>query len=111
MRERVTAVEDRIRTVKDQVELMTLDIKKKKAAHISALMNKANDLKNRRHNNLCLIGVSEKQKVIIPVISSKNGCYASLEKKSILHLFAVKRVHRVPNMPLPPGAPPQPVLV
>lgn len=79
---------------------------------IAALEDKTDDLENRlRRNNVRLVGVPEKVEGQNPTAYFESWLLNTIGKDNLTPIFAVERAHRVPTRPLPPGAPPRPVLV
>lgn len=109
--ERTTRIETRISDLEDQF-VPTQATVRKHSQLIAALLAKTDDLENRsRRNNVRLIGVPEKIEGANPSEYFESWLRNTFEKGTLTPLFAVERAHRVPLRPLPPGAPPRPVLV
>lgn len=111
MNERMVAAEGRISTVEDQLTPMQKELKAA-TLNIAALMHKVDDLENRsRRSNIRLVGVPEKAEGRDPVAFLESWLSAMAGKDSLTPFFAIERAHRVPTRPLPPGAPPRPILL
>lgn len=109
--ERTTRVETRVGEVEDQLAPLQKDVRRH-AVSIAALLAKTDDLENRsRRNNIRLVGVPEKVKGPDPSAYFESWILNLFGKEALTPLYAVERAHRVPMRPLPPGAPPRPILV
>lgn len=109
--ERTTRMETRISEMEDQFTPVQRDVRKNTQV-IAALLAKTDDLENRsRRNNVRLVGVPEKIEGSNPSDYFESWLVTVFGKETLSSLFAVERAHRVPLRPLPPGAPPRPVLI
>lgn len=109
--ERTTAVEVRVSDLEDKLPPLLQDVQRHDRL-ITTLLSKTDDLENRlRRNNIRLIGVPEKFESANPTDSFEKWLLTVFGKEILSPLYAVERAHRVPTRPLPPGAPPRPVLV
>lgn len=109
--ERATLIETRISELEDQFTPVQRDSRKNNQA-ITALWAKADDLENRsRRNNARVVGVPEKVEGSNPSDYFESWLLKTFGKETLTPLYAVERAHRVPMRPLPPGAPPRPVLI
>lgn len=109
--ERTTRVENRVSEVEDMVAPLQHDVRKHNLS-VAALLAKTDDLENRaRRNNVRLVGVPEKVEGSNPSDYFETWILNTFGKETLTAMYAVERAHRVPLRPLPPGAPPRPVLV
>lgn len=109
--DRVEAAEGRISTVEDQLPSMQKTLKTA-TLQIAALLSKVDDLENRsRRSNIRLVGVPEKAEGRDPVAFLESWLSDTVGKDLLSPFFAIERSHRVPTRPLPPGAPPRPMLI
>lgn len=109
--ERTTEVETRMSELEDSFHPVQKDTRRHNQ-QIAALEDKADDLENRlRRNNVRLVGVPEKVEGRNPTDYFESWLQNTFGKDVLTPIFAVERAHRVPTRPLPPGAPPRPVLV
>lgn len=109
--ERTTAVEGRVSDIEDKLPPLSRDVRRHDQL-LTNLLSKTDDLENRlRRNNVRLIGVPEKFEGTTPTDSFEKWLMTVFGKEVLSPLYAVERAHRVPTRPLPPGAPPRPVLI
>lgn len=109
--ERATRMENRISELEDHLAPVQRDSRRNNQA-IAALMAKTDDLENRsRRNNVRLVGVPEKVEGANPTAYFESWILSTFGKETLTPLYAIERAHRVPMRPLPPGAPPRPVLI
>lgn len=103
--------EDIISIVEDHMAVISKDLQLV-SHNVQALLDKVDDLENRScRNNICLVGVPEKSEGLDPV-SFFEKCLQDVCGPTVLFLFfAIEQAHRVLTRPLPPGAPPLPVLL
>lgn len=75
-------------------------------------MQRTDDLENRlRRNNLHIRGLPEHSNSQHPCDFAERWLKEMLPEARFSSLFAEERAHRVPACPLPPGAPPRPLLI
>lgn len=99
----MSAVEDQLSSMKKALNTAT--------QHIPVLMTKVDVLENRsRRNNVRLVGVPEKAEGRDPVAFLESWLSDTVGKDLLSPFSAIERAHVVPTRPLPPGAPPWPIL-
>lgn len=87
-----------------------------KEAHVSHQLakdtnNRADDMENRlRCNNILIVGLPEKTEGKDPTSFIEGWLSDLFGKDAFSPFFTVERAHCTPGCPLPPGAPPRPVL-
>lgn len=109
--ERTTVVEGKVSDIEDKLPPLSRNIQRHDQL-IANLLSKSDDLENRlRRNNVRLIEVPEKFEGANPTDCFENWLMSVFGKKVLSPLYAVECAHWVPTWPLPPGAPPCPVLL
>lgn len=77
---------------------------------MATLLNKVDDLENRsQKNNICLVGVPEREEGRDPVTFFESWLMDILGKNILSPFFAIERAHRVATRPPTPGASPHPI--
>lgn len=100
--------EDRASAVEDQLSKAI----KSAVLDITSLLHKFDNLENRsRQIKIRLVGVPETAEGRDLVNIFESWLATFIGKDSVSPFFAIERAHRVLTRPLPPGAPPRPILL
>ncbi|XP_041430045.1 NIMA-related kinase 6 S homeolog isoform X1 [Xenopus laevis] len=111
LRERTTEAEGRISTIEDTIAPYS-DIISTLQQKVATLTARAEDSENRnRRNNLRIVGLPEGSEGRAPEAFVEAWLKQTLGEEVFSAIFIIERAHRVPTRPLPPGAPPRPLIM
>lgn len=111
LRERTTEVEQRVSRLEDTARPLPSDLARVQK-QLAEMTDKADDIENRlRRNNVRLVGLPEGVEGRAPEKFMEDWLKSTFGPEPFSSLLAIERAHRIPTRPLPPGAPPRPLIM